>query len=100
MHDLLFYIHTDFILFGAGGAFLHSLHDRKLDPREVARYIGAGILLSNFITPLVLIIVTSIPEKLGVGVAFGLGYLVFRICRFADRLADKKLEPLERPEHE
>ena len=100
MHDVLFYIHTDFILFGAGGAFLHSLHDRKLDPYEVARYIAAGVVLSNFITPVMLILFTSIPEGAGVGVAFGLGYLVFRICRFADRFTDKKLEPLEGPEHE
>jgi hypothetical protein len=101
MLDVLFaHIHTDFILFGAGGAFLHSLHDRKLDPREVARYIAAGVLLSNFITPVVLILFPSIPEGAGVGVGFGLGYLVFRFCRFADRYTDKKLEPLEGPEHE
>lgn len=100
MNDLLLYIHTDFILFGAGGAFLHSLHDRKLDPYEVARYIAAGVVLSNFITPLVLFLVTSIPEKLGVGVAFGLGYGVFRFCRFADRYLDKELKPFEGPKHE
>ena len=48
----------------------------------VVLLIAAGVVLSNFITPLVLILVTSIPEKLGVGIAFGLGYGVFRFCRF------------------
>ena len=100
MHELLSYIRTDFILFGVAGGFLHALHDRKFDPPEIARYMGAGAVLSNFITPVVLIIAPSIPERAGVGIAFALGYGVFVLCRFADRYFDKKLKSLEGPEHE
>jgi hypothetical protein len=101
MHELLPYIHTQFILAGTGGGFLHALHDRKLDPREVARYIAAGALISNFIVPLVLTFWPGIPEQAGGAAAgFILGYGVFRFCRFADRYMDKELKPLEGPEHE
>ena len=100
MYDLLAYIHTQFILAGTGGGFLHALHERKVDPGEVVRYIVAGALLSNFMVPLVLIFVPSIPEQAGSGVGFILGYGVFRFCRFADRYLDKELKPFEGPEHE
>lgn len=100
MYDLLAYIHTEFILAATCGGFLHSLHERKNDPGEVARYIAAGVLLSNFIVPLVLIFVPSIPESAGVGIGFVMGYGVFRICQFTDRYMDKKMKPFERPEHE
>ena len=93
-------IHTQFILSGVAGGFLHSLIDRKLDAGEVARYISASAILSNFMTPLVLIFVPSIPEGAGVGIGFGLGYGVFRICQFADRYIDKNLKPFEGPEHD
>ncbi len=93
-------IHTQFILTGAGGGFLHILHERKLDPAEAARYILAAILLSNFVGPLVLVFVPSIPSGAGDGVGFILGYGVSRICRFLDRYLDKELKPHERPEHE
>ncbi len=100
MHELLSYINTQFILAGTGGGFLHALHERKVDPGEVVRYIAAGALLSNFMTPLVLVLVPSIPEQAGGGVGFILGYGVFRFCRFADRYLNKELKPFEGPEHE
>jgi hypothetical protein len=93
-------IHTQFILTGAGGGFLHILHERKLDPGEAARYILAAILLSNFVGPLVLVFVPSIPAGAAEGVGFVLGYGVSRICRFLDRYLDKELKPYEGPEHE
>jgi len=100
MHDLLSYIHTQLILVGVGGGFLHALHERKIDPREIARYIAAGALVSNFIVPLVLIFVPSIPEEASGGIGFIMGYGVFRFCRFADSYLDKNLKPFEGPEHE
>jgi len=106
MDEISAFFHTQYILTGVAGAFLHALHDRKLDPREVARYIAAGAVLSNFVGPLALVLATtvlrldSIPEGAGNVVGFVLGYVVFRLCRFLDRYLDKELKPLEGPEHE
>lgn len=100
MDAVLAYFNTQFILTGVGGGFLHALHERKVDPREVARYIVAGALLSNFVTPMVLTLVPSIPESAGGGIGFMLGYGVFRFCRFADRYLDQRMKPYEGPEHE
>jgi hypothetical protein len=100
MDVILAYIHTQYILVGVGGGFLHALHERKIDPREVLRYILAAALLSNFVVPLVLAFFPSIPEGASGGIGFGLGYGVFRICRAADRYLDKELNPFEGPKHE
>ena len=99
MDAVLALIHTEYILTGAGGGFLHVLHERKMDPAEVVRYILAAILLSNFIGPLVLAL-TSIPAEAADGVGFILGYGVSRFCRFADRYLDKELKPYEGPKHD
>jgi len=100
MDAVLALIHTQYILTGTCGGFLHALHERKLDAREVARYMLAAALLSNFSVSLLLIFVPSIPEAAGEGIGFFMGYGVFRICQFADRYLDKNLKPLEGPEHE
>jgi len=100
MDAVLALIHTQFILTGVGGGFLHVLHERKMDPVEVVRYLLAAALLSNFIVPLVLVFAPGIPESGAGGVGFILGYGVSRICRFADRYLDKELKPFEGPEHE
>jgi len=100
MDAVLAYIHTQYILTGAGGGFLHVLHERKMDPGEALRYILAAIILSNFIGPLVLALVPAIPPSAADGVGFVLGYGVSRICRFADRYLDKELKPYERHGHD
>ena len=100
MYEALAYIHTQYILTGVGGGALHVLYDRKTTTREVARYLLASALLANFITPLVLSMVPSIPLENGGAVGFILGYGVFRFCGFADRYIDNRLKPFEGPEHD
>ncbi len=100
MYDLLAYIHTQYILTGVGGGALHVLYDRRTSTGEVVRYLLASALLANFITPLALSLIPSIPIEDAGGVGFILGYGVFRFCSFADKYLDNRLKPLEGPRHD
>jgi hypothetical protein len=100
MDAFLAYIHTEFILTGACGGFVHGLHERQTDPREILRYMLAAALLPNFTVPLVLVI-TGLPESTASGICFALGYGVFRVCRLADRYFDGKMKnPFKGPTHD
>ena len=100
MDAILSYIHPQFILAGVGGGFLHAVHERRLDPNEVIRYLTAAALLANFIVPLVLAFAPNIPREAAGGIGFILGYGVFRFCRFANRYLDKELKSHEGPRHD
>ncbi len=100
MDDIFAYLHTQFILTGVGGGALHVLYDRETSTSEVIRYLFASALLANFATPLALFLVPAIPVDAAGGVAFALGYGVFRICSFMNRYMDNRLKPFEDPKHD
>ena len=100
MDAVLALIHTDYIFAGVAGGFMHALHERKLEPHEVVRFILAGGLVSNFVVGGVLYFFPNIPVEGAGTLGFFLGYGAFRVCRFADRYMDKELKPYEGPEHD
>ena len=103
MDAILSYIHTQYIVTGAAGGFLHVWHERKFDTKEVVPYMLAAILLANFFGPLVLDLAPdwlAHANHAADGVGLLLGYGVSRICRAADRRMDKGLNGHEGPEHD
>ena len=96
-------IDMQLLLAGIFGGVVHAIHVRRIGPWEVIGYIVAGGLIANYFTMLVLSMMASLmsaPSSATGPVAFGLGYGAFRLCRFADRYLDKKLQLFERPENE
>ena len=87
MDAVLAFIHTQYIVTGAAGGFLHVAHDRKMDTKEALLYILSAIVLANFFGPLAL---DLSPEWLAHaphasdGIGGLLGYGVSRVCQLAD----------------
>lgn len=96
-------INMQLLLAGIFGGVVHAIHVRQIGPWEVIGYIVAGGLVANYFTLLVLSLMSammSVPGGATGPTAFFLGYGAFRLCRFADKFLDKKLQLLERPENE